>query len=149
MSSSNFNFLEPHDARFVHLGALAERYFADDPSTTLFKLRQLAELMARQVAARTANYKGAEESFADLLGRLKAERLLPRAAADLFHQLRMAGNQAAHEAAGTHAQALSAARELAVWFHRTFGGETRFSARTTSSSSPRTGIVADAGHRIH
>lgn len=130
MSSSNFNFLETHDARLVHLGALAERYFADDPSTTLFKLRQLAELMARQMAARTANYAGAEESFADLLGRLKAERLLPRAAADLFHQLRMAGNQAAHEAAGTHAQALSGlkiARELAVWFHRTFGGETAFS----------------------
>lgn len=114
----------------MNLGALAERYFADDPSTTLFKLRQLAELMARQVAARTANYEGVEESFADLLGRLKAERLLPRAAADLFHQLRMAGNQAAHEAAGTHAQALSGlkiARELAVWFHRTFGGEPSFS----------------------
>jgi type I restriction enzyme R subunit len=34
MSSSNFNFLEPHDTRLVQLGALAERYFADDPSTT-------------------------------------------------------------------------------------------------------------------
>lgn len=44
MPSSNFQFLEPDGTRLVHLGALAERYFADDPSTTLFKLRQLAEL---------------------------------------------------------------------------------------------------------
>jgi type I restriction enzyme R subunit len=129
--SQNFAFLESHDSRLVQLGALAERYFAEDPSTTLFKLRQLAELLARLVAARTAQYKGPDETFSDLLRRLKLERLLPRAAADLFHQLRVIGNAAAHEVAGTHGEALSGlkiARELAVWFHRTFGADPKFSA---------------------
>lgn len=128
--SSNFGFLGVHEARLVHLGALAERYFADDPNTALFKLRQFAELLARLVAARTANYEGMEESFADLLRRLKSEGELPQAAADLFHQLRVSGNRAAHQAEGTHAEALSAlkiARELGVWFHRSFKAGAAFS----------------------
>ena len=42
---------------------------------------------------------------------------------DLFHQIRIAGNQAAHAHADEHALALTTlklARELSVWFHKTF-----------------------------
>lgn len=41
------------------------------------------------------------------------------------------GNKASHENAGTHSEALTAlkfARELGIWFHRTFGGVKAFSA---------------------
>ena len=50
--SANFGFLAEHDEQFVRLAALAERYFADDPNTSLIKLRQFSELLAQQVAAR-------------------------------------------------------------------------------------------------
>jgi hypothetical protein len=49
----------------------------------------------------------------------------------LFHAVRRAGNSAAHEIKGTHADALEAlkfARQLGVWFHRTYGRQPRFKA---------------------
>jgi len=48
--SNNFAFLAAHDQRLADLAALAERYFADDPATTLFKLRQFGELLAKLLA---------------------------------------------------------------------------------------------------
>jgi type I restriction enzyme R subunit len=33
--SANFEFLGTHDAQLLRLGALAERYFKDDPNTCL------------------------------------------------------------------------------------------------------------------
>ena len=47
MQTANFGFLDVHDAKLLQLGALAERYFRDDPSTCLIKLRQFAELIAK------------------------------------------------------------------------------------------------------
>jgi type I restriction enzyme R subunit len=38
LQTSNFAFLSVHDAQLVQLGALAERYFRDDPDTAIFKL---------------------------------------------------------------------------------------------------------------
>src|ERR1700730_14572300 len=107
--SGNFGFLEAHDVQLVRLGALAERYFHDDPNTCLIKLRQ----------------------FAELLRRLRFERVLPPQVADLFHTLRILGNNAAHGAAGTLSEALNAlkyARQAGVWFHRTFGRDPSFVA---------------------
>jgi len=57
MASINFGFLGVHDARLVALGGFAERYFRDDPSTTIVKLRQFAELMAKLIAAHHASYR--------------------------------------------------------------------------------------------
>ena len=47
-----FGFLARYDGLLVHVAALAERYFPDDPVTALVKLRQFGELLAQQVAAR-------------------------------------------------------------------------------------------------
>src|SRR4051812_23332465 len=50
-------------------------------------------------------------------------------AADVFHALRKAGNRAAHEGTGNHSDALSAlkfARQLGIWFHRTYGKQAEF-----------------------
>src|SRR5579862_2387448 len=121
--SANFDFLSPYDAQLVRLGALAERYFKDDPNTCLIKLRQFAELLAQLTAAKAGLLASPEEQQADLLRRLKFERVVPREVGDLFHQLRIAGNRATHSHAGDHAEALTTlklARELGIWFHRTF-----------------------------
>ena len=126
---TNFDFLRQYDAQLVRLGALAERYFQDDPNTCLIKLRQFAELLALQLAARMGLFTSSEEPFADLLQRLKADRAMPREAADLFHQLRIYGNQAVHANRDEHAGALTGlklARQLAIWFHTTFGCDPEF-----------------------
>lgn len=47
----------------------------------------------------------------------------------MFHALRKAGNGAAHGADGNDSDALTAlkfARQLAVWFHRTYGKQPKF-----------------------
>ncbi|KYK46109.1 restriction endonuclease subunit R [Bradyrhizobium liaoningense] len=128
--SINFDFLTVHDAKLVQLAARAEYYFQDDPVTAIIKLRQFAELLAKLVAARHATYEGERETFEAVLRRLSFERVIPKAIADVFHALRKAGNNAVHEAVGSHSDALAAlkfARQLGVWFHRVYGKEPDFS----------------------
>ncbi len=124
--ATNFSFLDSDDDRLAKLGALAERYFRDDPSTSIIKVRQFAELLCKIIAARHASYLDNRETFEATLRRLSFENILPPDVARLFHVVRKAGNAAAHEAAGTYAEALSAlkiARELGVWFHRVYAGQ--------------------------
>lgn len=120
---TNFAHLEQHDAQLVRLGMLAERYFADDPNTTILKLRQLAELLAQLVASRTGLAGSDEENQFELLRRLQGEGVLPREVAQLFGEIRRTGNAANHTLAGDHRTALNALKiswQLGLWFHRTF-----------------------------
>ena len=98
--SANFEFLEAHHTQLVRLGGLAERYFKDDPNTCLIKLRQFGEVLAQFTAAESGLLTSPEEQQADLLRRMKFERVVPREIGDLFHQLRIAGNRATHDQAG-------------------------------------------------
>ena len=123
VQSANFGFLTTHDAQLARLGALAERYFGDDPNTSLMKLRQFAELLAQLTAAKTGLLTKPDEPQSDLLRRLKFERVLPGEVADFFHQVRISGNTATHAFGGDHAHALTTlkiARQLGVWYYRTF-----------------------------
>lgn len=123
-TSTNFAMLRDFDNRLDSLGALAERYFPDDPNTCLLKLRQLGELLAREVAERSGLPIAAGQQQVDLLRLLTVNRVVSAQAADLFHEIRRSGNQAVHEISGDHAEALATlkvARQLAIWFCRTFG----------------------------
>jgi type I restriction enzyme, R subunit len=91
--SANFSFLAMHDPQLVRLGGLAERYFKDDPNTCLIKLRQFGEVLAQVTAAKAGLLASPEEQQADLLRRLKFDRIVPREVGDLFHQLRIAGKE--------------------------------------------------------
>lgn len=121
--NSNFAFLQKLEPQVYRLGLLAERYFAEDPNTCLIKLRQLSELTAQLTASRYGLEVFASDNLADILRRLKFECSLPGQVGDLFHSLRIAGNQAAHGGADDHAGALNGlklARQLAIWYSRTF-----------------------------
>ena len=109
-TSPNFAFLQPHDGLLVALGAQAERYFADDPSTSLIKLRQFAEVLARRVAANVGLYTSSDETQLDLLHRLRDAGVLTTEVRSIFHELRRLGNAATHDARGTHSDALAALR---------------------------------------
>jgi len=129
--SANFAFLRSHDEQLVRLGALAERYFQEDPNTCLIKLRQFAELLAQLTAAKTGLFISTEENQADLLRRLKFERVITEQVANLFHQIRIVGNKATHQCTGSHREALTQlkiARNLGIWFHQTFSGDRNFKA---------------------
>ncbi|MBW4552617.1 MAG: type I restriction-modification system endonuclease [Aphanocapsa sp. GSE-SYN-MK-11-07L] len=129
--SANFGFLRAYDVQLVRLGALAEQYFRDDPSTCLIKLRQFTELLAQLTAAKTGLFASTEEAQTELLRRLRIERVVSREVVELFHQIRIVGNRATHAYTGDHAEALTmlkTARQLAIWFHRTFSGDTSFKA---------------------
>ena len=122
--SANFLHLRGYDEQLFRLGFLAERYFPEDPNTTLLKLRQLAELLAQQVAARFGVEIRVEETQQQLLRRLEWDGVLEREVAELFHGVRRKGNLANHDLHGDHATALKILRmawQLGVWFHRTFG----------------------------
>lgn len=121
--NSNFAFLQELEPQVYRLGVLAERYFVEDPNTCQIKLRQLSELTAQLTASRFGLVIQPADNFADILRRLKFECSLPREVGELFHSLRIAGNQAAHGNADDHASALTGlklARQLTIWYSRTF-----------------------------
>lgn len=124
-ASGNFGFLRAYDARMERLALAAERYFATDAAASLVKLRALAEQLGRQIVARHALPTSTDASFDDLLRALRARSLLPPRISEALYFIKNLGNAAAHEDEGTTSQALTAlklAREVAIWFHRTFGG---------------------------
>lgn len=128
-ASPNFGFLAHHDERLAALGTQAEAHFAGDPTITLWKLRQLAEVLARHAVARLGLAVERRESLDGLIDLLTDARAINAQQRALFHALRTDGNAAVHESKGDHRTALHQlrmARELGVWFHRTWGNNRRF-----------------------
>jgi type I restriction enzyme R subunit len=127
--SPNFAYLAYHDARLVALATQAEEHFAADPTITLFKLRQLGEVLAQRAAARVGLFVAADEKQLELIDRLHDKGVIGATQRGLFHDLRRAGNAAVHDGKGDHREALHQlrmARELAIWFQRSFGNNRRF-----------------------
>ncbi|MDQ5984800.1 MAG: hypothetical protein CSYNP_00496 [Syntrophus sp. SKADARSKE-3] len=120
---TNFGHMQEHDEQLVRLGMLAEKYFPEDPNTSILKLRQFAELLAQMIATRIGVFESSDEKQFDLLRRLQDNGILPREIAQLFGEVRRAGNAASHAMTGDHGTALSILKiswQLGLWFHRTF-----------------------------
>ncbi|WP_201860528.1 DUF4145 domain-containing protein [Microvirga soli] len=130
MRSANFDHLRAISEQLFRLGFLSERFFAEDPNTSLIKSRQFAETLLKEVAARTGSYRPEmREQFIDMLQRLQGERIIPREVSDVFHAIRKRGNVAVHDLAGGYNEALSClkfARALGVWLYQTFGRDPGF-----------------------
>jgi type I restriction enzyme R subunit len=127
--SSNFAYLAHHDARLVALATQAEEHFGADPTVTLFKLRQFGEVLAQRAAAKVGLYVADQDGQQQLIDRLWDKNVIGATQRSLFHDLRRVGNAAVHEGKGDHREALHQlrmARELAVWFQRSFGNNKKF-----------------------
>ena len=85
VTTANFDFLRPHDPNAVRRGGLAERYFSDDPSTALIKLRQFAQLLAKLIADHHALHLNEREGIEDLLRRLSFEPIASGNAGNFLH----------------------------------------------------------------
>jgi len=121
--SSNFAFLASDNPQLARLGNVAEGYLSQDPNTCLIKLRQFGELLAQQVAAKVGVFASEKEEQLKLLQKLQYKGLMNRQAGQLFHCLRIVGNEATHTLSGdydTGLKHLKYAYELGVWYHRSF-----------------------------
>lgn len=128
-ASVNFQFLQSHDLQLLRLSVLAEGYVWHQPKTCLVKLCYFGQLLTQLIAARTGNFHSTVENQTDILRQLELKGILPQKVALLFHQVRVVSDRATYEHTSDPSQALTIlkiARELAIWFHRTFGGNTTF-----------------------
>jgi type I restriction enzyme, R subunit len=85
--SSNFAHLQEHEDQLIRLGMLAERYFPDDPNTSLLKIRQLTELFAQIAAEKVGICALPEEGQYELIRRLQDQGILHRKIAQLFNKV--------------------------------------------------------------
>jgi hypothetical protein len=121
---SNFAHLFEYDEELLRLGVLAEKYFVDDPSSCLIKLREFAELLAQLLAARVGLLVSPEKGHHDLQWRLEDLGYLPREIAQLFGDISSSVNGSSFGPGDVHRTALSVLKiswQLGLWFHRTFG----------------------------
>ncbi|MFO0618498.1 MAG: type I restriction-modification system endonuclease [Polyangiaceae bacterium] len=127
-ASPNFAYLAHHDPRLAALGTQAEQHFEADPTITLWKLRQFGEVLAQRAAAKYGVFVP-NEPQQQLIDRLYDRGIITSLPRGLLHDLRRTGNVAVHEGKGTHAEALhhlKVARELGVWFQRSYGNNKKF-----------------------
>jgi type I restriction enzyme R subunit len=127
MELSNFDFLKHHDELLVRLAQTAEACFVPDPNTTLIKMRQLGEELAKTIASRVGVNAGSDVKQVDLLRELDYTLRLDKQVKDAFHALRKLGNPATHDiTSSSHRDALKALQvghALSAWFHSQFGGD--------------------------
>lgn len=122
---SNFSFLADHSQLLSDLGATAEKLYPFDPSSCVLKLRLLAEALTQDVAVRIG-VRLIQPTQAELLRAVDQRLGLDPQVRQMFHLLRVRGNEAAHQVSHKIGyreglEALKVAREIALWFHRSFG----------------------------
>lgn len=127
---SNFSFLAEHSPLLADLGATAEKLYPFDPSSCVLKLRLLAEALTQDVAARVG-VRLVQPTQAELIRAVDQRLGLDPQVRQMFHLLRQRGNEAAHQVRHSIGyreglEALKVAREVALWFHRTFGANPNF-----------------------
>ena len=124
IQSTNFSFLREHDPKLVDLAASAEQFFHIHINTCISTLGKFAEQLAKIIAANRGLSKVPNEGQLELLRRLEVEGIIPSEIADLFHNIRKERNRVVHDkykADSRKARTLiEDARELGIWFHRTF-----------------------------
>ena len=87
------------------LGALVRNYLRDDPVTSIFKGRQFAELLTRQVGSRLGVRLTDDVSQIEALNRLRDQGINPQVL-DVLHEIGKVGNRATHGLSGDHDTAL-------------------------------------------
>lgn len=127
---SNFSFLAEHSSLLAELGATAEKLYPFDPASCVLKLRLLAETLTQEVASRIG-LRLLQPTQAELLRAVDQRLGLDSQVRQMFHLLRHQGNQAAHQVDHRIGyregmEALKVAREVALWFHRSFGSAPDF-----------------------
>lgn len=137
---SNFEFLGHLEPTLYDLGKKSEDYFADDPSTCIFKLRQFCEILTQNYA-KLFEYR--EDDFSNqlsLLKKLDYDSKLPKKVADALHHIRKIGNDAVHNKPVKNEDALTCLKlgvQLAYWYVNTAFDEFEFDANIYAFLPPK------------
>ena len=118
-TKSNFEFLKKDYLELSKLGQLAERNCFVDPSTTLAKLRILAEKLAVVLVGIEQLEDCIDNKQMSRLGILDNAVNIPKDIISIFHTIRKSGNKAAHSGTGTQPEARYMLRQtyyLTKWF---------------------------------
>lgn len=118
---SNFTFLKKDYPVFFSLAYSAEQAFSNDANTTLIKLRQLSEMITKELAVHCGVSFDEQTSQLELLNRLDRKVNFNDTIRKIFHFLRQVGNKAVHEYFDHKESALNGLRfahQLTIWFYR-------------------------------
>lgn len=132
MQRSNFDFIAKDWETIAIIGKQAEKNLYDDPNTTIYKVRILAETIAKWML-KLDNLVCESDKQIDRIYLLKKNGLIPYEIEQIFKVLRIEGNKAVHENyAGKNIEEvstyLSLAQKLTAWFHELYGNDMNFSA---------------------
>lgn len=137
---SNFEFLQVHDLRLFRFAYLAEKYYRDDPNTSLIKLRQFGELITQLIAQKNGiivdELDHDNQKLQKLITQLKEDNIIDPEIAELLHKLRRNGNMAIHRFLAPTSESENHLRDkvlknlrrsynIAIWFHKKFTQETK------------------------
>ncbi len=118
MAVGNFAHLAEFDPALAALGRFSERYFFEDPNTSLLKTRQFAERFTLIIGETLGVDLERTETFSEMLRVLQVDRAAPHEILDILHRLRKTGNRAAHDLHGERREAFDAIKlchQLGVW----------------------------------
>lgn len=121
--SLNFEFLRKHRRELADLGGFAETYVFSDPSSSLVKLRQLAESVVQKIYSDLKLQRPYAANLNDLLNEDAFRHAVPPVVLSKIHSIRILGNKAAHGDHCSDRDALSAlqqAFDLGRWLYVTF-----------------------------
>ncbi|QNL48950.1 type I restriction-modification system endonuclease [Olivibacter sp. SDN3] len=128
MAETSFHFLEEEFPLLFNLAKAAEYNLYQDPTTSLFKLRQYGEYMAKQIFDTYGMDLPEDSKFQNLVYLLRNQGILPSNVYDYFTILRKQGNDAVHEYKGTTDEATSSlfsAFKLGKWFYESYSVKNR------------------------
>ena len=119
---SNFDFLDDIDNKLYDLGLKSEEYFADDPSTSVIKLRQFCEHLTKEYSKLLGYQPDEFSNQMSLLQKLKFDSKLPDKVLGHLHHVRKIGNDAVHIQEITNEDALTCLKmsvQLGFWYAKT------------------------------
>ena len=119
---SNFDFLDDIDEKLYDLGLKSEEYFADDPSTSVIKLRQFCEHLTKEYSKLLGYLPHEYSTQMSLLQKLKFDSKLPDNVLSHLHHVRKIGNDAVHNQEITNEHALTCLKmgvQLGFWYAKT------------------------------
>lgn len=124
--SGNFGFLAIHSPVLARLGEVAEKLLPLDPGSCVTRLRLLAESITQEVAAQLGMAPQPQQTQLEMLRVISRQLDLDPQIQQMFHLLRKRGNEAAHDVRAQigfreAVEALRVAREIGLWYYRTFG----------------------------
>ncbi|WP_256461857.1 HsdM family class I SAM-dependent methyltransferase [Nocardia alni] len=123
--SSNFGYLAARDSLLFLLGASAEAHVYSDPMAAMVKARQFVERLTELLWAAFA-VSGKPGNLSQRIQVLQARGLISDVVSDLFTDVRLTGNSAAHDNLDDKSAALRLVYEcyqLGVWFERTISDD--------------------------